>query len=400
MTTANELKNLRERIAESDEIADIDRAVLDRFDDRLTLLNQTYTDLRHLKLLRHVTIIAESLPDETLADALDSRDAAEDIVAWVNRTYSNEETNRDYRSALRVFGKRVTDGDDWPDSISWVPTSTSSDYDPTPDPREMLRWEDDIQPMLDAAPNSRARALIALQFDAGLRGGELKSLRIGDLQSHKHGLQVTVDGKQGQRTLLLIPAVPHVNNWLADHPARDDSDAPLWSHLRSPQSISDRMLYDIFESAADDAGVDKPVTPTNFRKSSAAFLASRNLNQAHIEDHHGWVRGSDACARYIAVFGSDTDRELARLHGRDVSEDEPDRIDPLDCPTCGHANDRTDSFCSRCGQVLDPGTAAEVEVVDENIQRQLAALDPDDAEKLLDVLDALESADVRDSVTD
>jgi hypothetical protein len=113
MTTANELKNLRERIAESDEIADIDRAVLDRFDDRLTLLNQTYTDLRHLKLLRHVTIIAESLPDETLADALDSRDAAEDIVAWVNRTYSNEETNRDYRSALRVFGKRVTDGDDW-----------------------------------------------------------------------------------------------------------------------------------------------------------------------------------------------------------------------------------------------------------------------------------------------
>ena len=53
MTTANELKNLRERIAESDEIADIDRAVLDRFDDRLTLLNQTYTDLRHLKLLRH-----------------------------------------------------------------------------------------------------------------------------------------------------------------------------------------------------------------------------------------------------------------------------------------------------------------------------------------------------------
>jgi len=398
--TDTELDRLRARIADSDEIATADRAVLDAFDDRLTLLNQQYSEHRHVKLLRHCTIIAEACDDGDLAAALEDRTAAERLVSWINRTYDNEETNRDYRTALRVFGKRVADGDDWPDSISWIPTATSSDYDPTPDPREMLRWQDDIVPMLEVAPTSRARALIALQFDGGFRGGELKSLCVGDIQDHEHGLQVTVDGKQGQRTVLLIPAVPHVNAWLADHPATDDRDAPLWSKLRRAEGISDRMLYNIFEGVADDAGVDKPVTPTNFRKSSAAFLASRNLNQAHIEDHHGWVRGSDACARYIAVFGESTDRELARLHGRDVSGEEPERIDPIECPTCEHANDREASFCSRCGQVLDPGTAAEVERVDESVRRQLAALDPEQAEQLLAVLDALEDPGIRETLID
>jgi len=115
------------------------------------------------------------------------------------------------------------------------------------------------------------------------------------------------------------------------------------------------MIYKAFREAAERADVSKPVTLTNFRKSSAAFLASRNLNQAHIEDHHGWVRGSDAAARYIAVFGEDTERELARLHGKDVSDEEPDSIAPIDCPTCGRTNDRDASYCDQCGQTLDSG---------------------------------------------
>jgi hypothetical protein len=52
----------------------------------------------------------------------------EDIVRWINRTYDNEETNRDYRVALSVFGRRTSDenGDDPPESIEWVPSGRSS----------------------------------------------------------------------------------------------------------------------------------------------------------------------------------------------------------------------------------------------------------------------------------
>ncbi|AFO57038.1 integrase [Natrinema sp. J7-2] len=194
-TPRDRIDTLRGRI-ETGDIGDDDRDLLLEFSDRLDLLAQQYSDHRHEKLLRHCVIMAEELDADTLATALEERDAAETIVAWINRTYDNEETNRDYRSALRVFAKRVSDGDDdeCPPSIDWVPSSTSNNYDPTPDPRDMLKWDEHIQPMLDECYNARDAAMIALQFDAGLRGGEFKDLEVGDIQDHDHGLQVTVEG--------------------------------------------------------------------------------------------------------------------------------------------------------------------------------------------------------------
>lgn len=390
-----QLRNLRERIEHSEDISEDDRAAIEDFDRRLDLLNQHYSEYRHLKLLRHVTIIAEHL-DGQLAACLDDREAAENIVAWINREYTNEETNRDYRSALRVFGTRVAGEDgDPPESLAWVPTGTSSEYDPTPDPREMLRWEDDILPMLEAARNDRDRAMVAVGFDAGFRGGEFKSLRVGDIQNHRHGLQATVDGKQGRRTVLLVPGAPYLADWLSDHPAGDDPDAPLWSRLHSPDRISDRMISKTFNTLADRAGVTRPVTLTNFRKSSAAHLASQNLSQAHLEAHHGWVTGSDAAARYIVVFGEASDREIARIHGRDVSEEEPDDIAPIECPTCGRDNAHDAKLCDRCGQALDHSTALELESVEQEFDELLARLDADQAVALLEDSDAFREEVVR-----
>lgn len=51
------------------------------------------------------------------------------------------------------------------------------------------------------------------------------------------------------------------------------------------------------------------ITFRRMRKSSASYLASENVNQAHLESHHGWTRGSDVASRYIAVFGEANDRK-------------------------------------------------------------------------------------------
>lgn len=402
-TPRDRIETLRERIETGTEIADDDREYLLTFSDRLDLLAQNYTDHRHEKLLRHCTIMAESLDDGHLATALTDKDVAEEIVAWINRSYDNEETNRDYRSALRVFGKRLAEKDDsidtnvdgMPVSLAWVPTKTSSKYDPTPDPREMLRQEEHIEPMLDAAYNARDAAMIALQFDAGLRGGEFKSLTVGDLQDHKHGLQVTVEGKQGRRTVPLIWAVPYVNKWLDAHPDRKNSEAPLWSKLHHVEPISDKMVSKIFDECAARAEVSKPVTLTNFRKSCAAFYASRNLNQAKIEDRLGWVTGSKAAARYISVFSEDSDREIARIHGIDVSDDEPDPTAPLTCPRCERKTPREKSLCVWCGQAMNPQAATEVGKTNDELAESLATLSPEKAEQLLELNDILDDPEIR-----
>jgi len=91
----------------------------------------------------------------------------------------------------------------------------------------MLDWDEDIIPMIEACKNSRDEALIAVAFDAGARSGELQDLTVGDVNDHKHGLRIFVDGKTGQRDVTLIPSVPYLQRWLGDHPAPDDTTAPV-----------------------------------------------------------------------------------------------------------------------------------------------------------------------------
>lgn len=389
------IDRLRERIRGSPEISDDDRAALIDFSDEMFMLSTKYGDHRHEKLLRHCTRIAEEVGG--VSAALEEKEAAEKILKWINRTYDNEETNRDYRVAIRVFGRRTTsegvDGPDSPpESIDWIPSGTSSTYDPAPNPRKMLQWEDDVIPMIEATFNSRDAAAIALQFDAGLRGGEFKELTVGDVTDHKYGLQVTVQGKQGQRTVTLIPSVPYVRRWLEDHPAGDDPTAPLWSKITTSAGLSDRMVSKLFREAAarawdvdlEEKGADafpKPVTLTNFRKSSATHLASKGMSQAHIEDHHGWVRGSRVASRYVSIFSADSDRELAKVYGKDVEEeDESEEIAPLDCPRCGKETPREKDLCVWCGQALEPGAAT---VADEIESELLASIrEAEDGEQI------------------
>lgn len=385
-TPETQLESLRERIDTNEDIDEEDREALLEFDDALTLLNSNYSTYRHLKLLRHVTIMAEKVGgvQATLTD----RDAAEELVRWINRTYENEETNQDYRVALKVFGRRVTDDgvqndpDEPPASLAWIPSGTSNNYDPAPEPGKMLDWNDDVIPMIKEANHTRDKAAIALQFDAGLRGFEFADLTVGNITDHDHGLQVTVDGKQGRRTVLLIPSVPYVREWLDDHPAPDDRDAPLWSKLNTSEEISYRMLTKMFKKPAERAEVDKPVTLTNFRKSSASYHASKGLSQAHLENRYGWVTGSSAASRYIKVFAKQADHELAKMHGLEVEETETDSIGPIECPRCGYEEKREAHFCSRCGQAMRAEAAAGLEDAQADVKQSYAETDPEDAETI------------------
>ena len=389
-----QLENLRERIDTANDITEQDREALLAFDDAVTLLNSDYSTYRHVKLLRHVTILAERVGG--IDTALTDREAAEEIVRWINRNYDNEETNQDYRVALKVFGRRVTDDgvrndpDEPPASLDWIPSGTSNNYDPAPEPGKMLDWNDDVVPMIKETNHKRDAAAIALQFDAGLRGFEFSDLTVGNVTDHDHGLQVTVDGKQGRRTVLLIPSVPYVRDWLDEHPSPDDREAPLWSKLNAPEEISYRMLTKMFKKPAERAEVDKPVTLTNFRKSSASYHASKGLSQAHLENRYGWVTGSDAASRYIKVFAEDADHELAKMHGLDVDEGETEHIGPIECPRCGYEEKREAHFCSRCGQAMRAEAAAEVRDIEEDVKRDYAETDPgDDKQDKIDTLDEL-----------
>lgn len=381
------IENLRDRIDESEALFDADREVLKEFSDELYLRKPQTGDYRHEKLLRHTVIMGEGVEDATLADALEDESAAKTFVGWIHRNYENEETNRDYRVALKMLGRLVSDenGTDPPASMSGVSSNTSRDYDPTPDPSNMLEWESHVLPMIDETTNTRDEACIAVAWDAGLRAGELMGLKIGDINDHKLGTQISVDGKTGQRTVLLITAVPHLQRWLADHPARNDDSAPLWTHIDKAKEAGYRTMKQQIDRAGRKAGISRPYTFTNFRKSSASHLANRGVNQAVLEEHHGWSRGSDKAARYIAVFQEDGDREIARAHGVEITEEEPDSIAPLECPRCGRETPRDEDFCVWCNQAVNHGVQEQLKADQREARTALLKIAEQDPEFLDEV---------------
>lgn len=291
------------------------------------------------------------MTDADLTDAVENRSAAEGVVRWIHRTYENEHTNQDYRTCLRTVGRFADGGDEVPDALAWIPTGTSNDFDPVPSERDLVT-EDEMRALIGACRNPRDAGLIAVQSEAGLRGGELYNLEVGDVFDAEHTTGLHVDGKEGERSVHLRISLPHLQRWLDAHPAREDDDAPLWSKLSSAERPSYTTFLNYFRIAAGRADVSKDVTPTNLRKPNTRWLVLQEFETPRIEDRQGRKRGSDHTQRYLAAFGSESN-EVAYLSalGEDIGEDAPDQAGlPVDCPRCGRETPRDRALFSKGGQ--------------------------------------------------
>lgn len=382
----DEVDTLRERLrgAGDDSVQvphEPDRQHLLKMSDNIRLVPSEIGDHRHLKILRHTRRMATLAPWPTVADfrdndeaadagveneddieallekngllglALEYRAAAETIVRWINDEYANEHTNQDYRTALRSFGRYRLKLDEPPETLAWIPTGTSNDFNPVPSERDLLVWEPDVQPMVEGANNPRDKALLAVQLEAGCRSGELYDLRVGDVFDAEHSMGLHVDGKRGERAVHLIMSVPYLQRWLAEHPGGPDD--PLWSKLSSPGRPSYSTWLDYFKNAAARAGVTKDVTPTDFRKANTRWLVVLGMSQPRIEDRQGRKRGSEHTRRYMARFGDESnEQQYALLHGKDVETDEPEEFGPVECPRCDRDTPREKPHCMWCSQAL------------------------------------------------
>lgn len=402
-----EVDTLRRRLQSNGEDAryvqfDADRRHLLKFSDNVRLVPSEIGEHRHLKLLRHCTrmaalatppsvedfedndeIEAAGVQDEAdidelleehglLGAVLEYRAVAEAIVRWINTEYDNEHTNQDYRTALRSFGRYRLKKDEPPETLAWIPTGTSNDFDPAPSERDLLTW-DELQELIDAARNPRDEALFAVQFESGLRAGELYDLRIGDVFDSEHSVGIHGDGKQGERPVHLIASVPYLQRWLDEHPAGDDDQAFLWSKLSSTDRPSYPTFLNYFKYAAERAGISKDVTPTNFRKSNTRWLVIQGFSTARIEDRQGRKRGSEHTARYMARFGEESNENAyARLHGIDVEAEEPEETGPVECPRCHRDTPREKDFCMWCHNALSHEATEKINDVDNDVAESIA----------------------------
>lgn len=105
--------------------------------------------------------------------------------------------------------------------------------------------------------------------------------------------------------------------------------------------------------------------------------------------------GSKIAARYVAVFGTENERQIAKASGAEIEDEEPEPIAPVECYRCKRETPRSKDRCQWCGQVLTPAAVEKVKKDEGEIRRGVLSLvraDPElvdqiqRSERVMDVL--------------
>ena len=112
------------------------------------------------------------------------------------------------------------------DNLPFLKRKEKSIYKPS----DLWSTEDDLL-FLKYCPYKRDKCYHAISRDTSCRPHEILKLRIKDVAFKMAGErqydEVLVNGKTGTRQIPLINSISYLKDWLDDHPARGNPNAPL-----------------------------------------------------------------------------------------------------------------------------------------------------------------------------
>ena len=301
----------------------------------------------------------------------------EDVLEYLSKVQAldrSEWTKQWYRVFIKRFLQWVHNmsKDQYPDLVKDVKVHFPNRLRKLPNEGEFLT-EEDVTKLIEACSNSRDRALVSTLYEGGCRIGELGNMKIRHLKFDEYGAVLTVQGKTGSRNIRIINSTPYLATWLNDHSRKDDREAPLWVNIgpyNTRQQISYVRLRKLISDLGKKAGIKKRCNPHSFRHARATVLAD-HLTEFQMNQYFGWIQGSNMPATYVHMSGKNTDLALLKLHGIEVDEnDKPATMKPKKCPRCTNINSHNSSFCVRCGAVLDPRKAAELDGKRETYEQE------------------------------
>jgi integrase len=237
--------------------------------------------------------------------------------------------------------------------------------------------QDDLL-FLKYCPTKRSKAYHAVSRDLSCRPHELLKLKIKDIQfkfvGNRQYVEVTLNGKTGNRTIPLINSVPYLKDYLDhEHPMPSNPNAPLicgtgkslGRHLGIITLGKIYMKYrkEIFPKMLENPNVlpeDKPLIsellkkPWNpyIRRHSALTEKSLILKEHVLRIHAGWTKGSDMPEKYLHYFGNESSQDLLEAYGLVDHGIQIDQLRPKICPMCNEGNKPDAKFCDRCKMVL------------------------------------------------
>lgn len=293
----------------------------------------------------------------------------------IEKPYS-EISKRDFRVTLKKFFKWLRGTGEAPEEVKWIRTHERANQHKLP---EDMLTEEEVERLINNAKNPRDKALIAALYESGCRIGELIFLKIGQVIFDEYGAYFTVQGKTGYRRVRIIAAVPHLTDWLNNHPCKNDPETWVWIS-RNKERMEYTSVNKMLRQVAKRAEVKKHVNPHNFRHSRATYLAN-HLTEAQMKEFFGWVQSSDVASVYVHLSGRDVDKALLKTYGIETPKDKSTpKLNVKVCRRCKSSNPSTNRFCFNCSMILDENEAMSV------IRRETENKYHEQVDKILDFL--------------
>lgn len=319
----------------------------------------------------------------------------EEIVIWINDSYNNFWTKRDFKIELKIFFRWIKEGQglefqkhEYPKEVRWISTGKKNNQRKLP--KDMLT-SDEIKELANHTNNLRDRAFILSLYETGARIGELLDVKIKDVEFDRYGSLINLNGKTGPRKIRILASSPAISNWLMEHPKRTDREAPLFSGIWSKKRgkpIGYQTYRKMLREVAEKTGLKKPVNPHNFRHSRSTELA-KMFTESQLCEYLGWIQGSKEAVTYVHLSGRDMDTAVLRMHGIiDKVEEEKNRFRMITCPRCNTKNSPGGKFCSNCSLGLDLKAVKNFEETKDDLNTNILNIFQD-KELALQTLDAL-----------
>lgn len=263
------------------------------------------------------------------------------------------------------------------------------------DDRDMYS-RDEIEAMREAVMNTRDRCILELLLNTGQRIRAIQTLRIKDVDTEKGIYYLNTEDrglkgadKNGTKRPLL-GAKRAVYDWLKNHPTGEPEDYLITSLSSAGrgnpgEKLSQSNIRRRLKIIAENAGVDKPPNPHNFRHYFVTVCKrDYDMDDSTIKHLIGHGQGSNIMETTYQHLNDDDHIQAAEAAAGIREEKDESPLTPNACPTCSEQLEPHYKSCPACGTVFSPDVEAAKDEIKEDISQDES--DAEDQEEALDQL--------------
>lgn len=223
----------------------------------------------------------------------------------------------------------------------------------------VILTKEEVERIFRAASNTvKELAIVTLLYHTAARPSEFLNMTVGDVEINGEGtLYFTVTGKTGARKLPLAAdetAIQTALDWVNQHPAGSDREAPLWLNQYS-KGLTLSALSMMLQRLAKRAEV-KYISPKLFRKAKLSHMADEGYNAYQIKKYAGH-RKMETAVFYVELSQKGFEDAIRKKYGR--NDKKQVLLQPKKCWKCGYVNRPFHTRCKECGRFLEPEKAFE-----------------------------------------